>query len=674
MRWSADLTCLLTVVGVSVDNKLVYVPYLSSGNSSSGRRANLVDEAVHFSESLSVPRFCLDGAWVTLRLGRGWDATLVISSILRDIPALPPALCDPFTQVFDVVSEVIEAVKTMRDGRDGCAQLMFTYLRRNLMAIHADARQWSRLNLVKHYLQRDKIMNAIAIHGENLTDCLHTFQIVTLMTAPSPSDRIERIAFPGPPVSARPLAASENTVGSIVTAGLHDFFESHAVFEHIGAALQGRREETGLRAASTPVGPRYAEMTGPRTGYDRGVSYLRSQIWELMVEVGCVLPHISARTDIEGRLVQWGSYQQPTGDPRRQLRDTVMATLQLQNELQDVGEIEFDLAMLAEKMDDLSTNLDDLGLSDEAFEVQATVVVLYRAGGDKSYLSVALVGPSIRFSKLGRHEAALRASEALSIRHPLAADQPEVFRSNLAHSLHNLSICLSKFGCAEEALKADEEALSIRRSLAANQPGVFLPDLARSLSNLSVDLSQFGRDEEALKANEEALSIYRLLAADQPEYSPARSLYHPKYSARSCSSLNNLSISLHSLNNLSVDLSKFGRNVEEALKANEEALSIRLKANEEALSIRRSLAADQPRVFLPDLACSLSNLSNCLSKFGRDEEALKANEEALSIHRSLAADQPRVFLPDLALCLSILSVDLSKFGQDEEALKAMRRP
>ncbi|KAF9508961.1 hypothetical protein BS47DRAFT_187623 [Hydnum rufescens UP504] len=56
--------------------------------------------------------------------GRGWDATLVISSILRDIPALPPALCDPFTQVFDVVSEVIEAVKTMRDGRDGCAQLM----------------------------------------------------------------------------------------------------------------------------------------------------------------------------------------------------------------------------------------------------------------------------------------------------------------------------------------------------------------------------------------------------------------------------------------------------------------------------------------------------------------------------------------------------------------------
>jgi len=232
---------------------------------------------------------CLNGA-----TGPGWDATLVISSILRDMPALPPTLSGPLTQVFDVVSEVIEAVKTMRDGRDRCTQLMVRVtrfleifvnrlrgnniddtritsslhiLRRNLMAIHADARQWSRLNLVKRYLQRDKIMNAISTHGENLTDCLHTFQIVTLMTAPSPPDRVERVAFPGLPLSARPLAASENTLGSIIAAGLHDFFErptGHAVFEQIGMAVQGRLESRdNPRRWESGSDPRSAANQGP---------------------------------------------------------------------------------------------------------------------------------------------------------------------------------------------------------------------------------------------------------------------------------------------------------------------------------------------------------------------------------------------------------------------------
>jgi hypothetical protein len=57
--------------------------------------------------------------------GGGWDATLIISSIMiRDIPALPLALSGPLTQVFDVVGEVIEAVKIMQEGRDRCEQLV----------------------------------------------------------------------------------------------------------------------------------------------------------------------------------------------------------------------------------------------------------------------------------------------------------------------------------------------------------------------------------------------------------------------------------------------------------------------------------------------------------------------------------------------------------------------
>ncbi|KAF9507417.1 hypothetical protein BS47DRAFT_1398607, partial [Hydnum rufescens UP504] len=56
------------------------------------------------------------------------------------------------------------------------------------------------------------------------------------------------------------------------------------------------------------------------------------------------------------------------------------------------------------------------------------------------------------------------------------------------------------------------------------------------------------------------------------------------------------------------------------------------------------------------LALSLNDLSVELSKFGRDEEALKANQEALSIRRLLATDFPEVFYPDLADSLNNHSI------------------
>ncbi|KAF9513746.1 hypothetical protein BS47DRAFT_1362287 [Hydnum rufescens UP504] len=134
----------------------------------------------------------------------GWDAALVVTSIIRDMPALPRALSGPLSQVFDVVAEVIEAVKTVRNGRDGCTHLIVRvtkflesfvgglkgsnildntaiasslfFLRGNLMAICADAKRWSSLNVWRSYIQRDRIMSAISRHEQNLTDCLYTFQ------------------------------------------------------------------------------------------------------------------------------------------------------------------------------------------------------------------------------------------------------------------------------------------------------------------------------------------------------------------------------------------------------------------------------------------------------------------------------------------------------------------
>ncbi|KAF9513946.1 hypothetical protein BS47DRAFT_1392840 [Hydnum rufescens UP504] len=354
--------------------------------------------------------------------GTGWDAALIMSSIIRDMPALPRALSGPLTQVFDVLAEVIEAVKIMHSGRDGCTQLIvrvtkflesfvgglkesnvldnsaiassLSILRRNLMAICADAKRWSSLNLLNRYIQRHRIMTAISRHEQNLTDCFHVFQIVVSITGSYPVDRPRTIASLDPSVSARPPSAPENALTSILLEGLHDFFDhpaGQAVFEQIGAAVRGRLEEMGLQATSTPLGSRDAGETGPRIRRDRHVSYLRSQISELMAEVRGVSPHISVGTDVEVQVVGSKTHKQPTGDLTRQLRKAVMATLELLNELHDVAEVKSDSAMLAGKMDDLAMNLHDLGLQGEAFEVQSMAAELYHAGGKKSDLSGSLV-------------------------------------------------------------------------------------------------------------------------------------------------------------------------------------------------------------------------------------------------------------------------------------------
>jgi hypothetical protein len=87
-------------------------------------------------------------------------------------------------------------------------------------------------------------------------------------------------------------------------------------------------------------------------------------------------------------------------------------------------------------------------------------------------------------------------------------------KTYLTVALVSLSLRLSGLGHDEEVLGASEEALSVHRSLAADRPELFRPDLAHSLYYHSRRLSNFGRDEDALKASEEALSIYRSLATD----------------------------------------------------------------------------------------------------------------------------------------------------------------
>ncbi|KAF9506353.1 hypothetical protein BS47DRAFT_1367419 [Hydnum rufescens UP504] len=135
--------------------------------------------------------------------GSEWNSALAVASIRVHIPALPGALVGPVTQIVDVLTEISEAIKTMRDGREGCAHLISRVmnflqlfvedlrgsnvpvpdgsptavrlfaLKSNLKAIKADVMRWSDLGLLDRYVRRDEVNTGLLRHGENLTDCLN---------------------------------------------------------------------------------------------------------------------------------------------------------------------------------------------------------------------------------------------------------------------------------------------------------------------------------------------------------------------------------------------------------------------------------------------------------------------------------------------------------------------
>jgi tetratricopeptide (TPR) repeat protein len=67
---------------------------------------------------------------------------------------------------------------------------------------------------------------------------------------------------------------------------------------------------------------------------------------------------------------------------------------------------------------------------------------------------------------------------------------------------------------------------------------------------------------------------------------------------------------------------------------------------------------------------SLSNLGIRLSNLGRREEALAASQEAVDIYRRLAQTGPDAFLPDLATSLSVMSDVLAALDRHGEAAQA----
>ena len=56
-------------------------------------------------------------------------AALALASTMDTTIALPAVFVRPSTQVLNTVSEVVKAVKTMRDGRDGSERLLHQALK-----------------------------------------------------------------------------------------------------------------------------------------------------------------------------------------------------------------------------------------------------------------------------------------------------------------------------------------------------------------------------------------------------------------------------------------------------------------------------------------------------------------------------------------------------------------
>ena len=92
---------------------------------------------------------------------------------------------------------------------------------------------------------------------------------------------------------------------------------------------------------------------------------------------------------------------------------------------------------------------------------------------------------------------------------------------------------------------------------------------------------------------------------------------------------------------------------------------------EEALQVYRTLAEENPRTYLPDVAMTLNNLA-ILQKAKNEYGAAEANyTEALQLRRTLAEENPRTYLPDVAMTLINLSIFYLQSKPDSQQSVAM---
>ncbi|MEO5794873.1 MAG: tetratricopeptide repeat protein, partial [Rhodoferax sp.] len=94
---------------------------------------------------------------------------------------------------------------------------------------------------------------------------------------------------------------------------------------------------------------------------------------------------------------------------------------------------------------------------------------------------------------------------------------------------------------------------------------------------------------------------------------------------------------------------------------------------QQALDLYRTLAAQRPDVYTPDLATSLNTLANIQSAIGDHEAALQTAQQAVNLYRTLATQRPDVYTPDLAMSLNNLASMQSAMGDHAAALQTAQQ-
>ncbi|KAJ7577409.1 hypothetical protein C8J56DRAFT_970784 [Mycena floridula] len=216
---------------------------------------------------------------------------------------------------------------------------------------------------------------------------------------------------------------------------------------------------------------------------------------------------------------------------------------------------------------------------------------------------------------VGRREEAVAAAErALGMWKDMSIENEEVYKENVAQSLHDLSNRFAELHRNDEALTAIQNAIPLYRALVAGECSeLFQIPLAQALSDFSSRLGDAGRNDEALAAAEESAASL---------FSSATAMGREAYA--------------ECLTRLSLLLFALGRVEEAVLKA------------QQSVDLTSGFADECPAAFNHLLANSLDALYTCSG----NQNML---QKAIALRRPLAAQWPMVFGEDLARSLEQLS-------------------
>ncbi|TDP89635.1 tetratricopeptide repeat protein [Labedaea rhizosphaerae] len=305
------------------------------------------------------------------------------------------------------------------------------------------------------------------------------------------------------------------------------------------------------------------------------------------------------------------------------------------------------LPELATALNTLAVDLTALGEAEEALQISAEVIDVFRVLAEAQpalyahQLASALSNQSLQFGasdELAGSRAA--ATEAIAIGRALADEHPDAYLPDLAKWLTNLAICLDRSGLSAEALVASTEAVEIRRRLAETSREANVVGLAAVLTNHSVVLANAGQPADGLDAITEAVELTRDLAHRYPDRH-----------------LGSLAVALTSLANRLATVNR-----------GEEAIV----AAEEVVDIRSRLAREPSDQVMASLAMAHSNLAVHLMRAKeRRVESVGHSTIAVGVYRALAGANPAMYRGPLAGALHNLAATLHLLERHAESRVAV---